>query len=198
MNDTTKPTGIRFIKDPALEPYYIQLDDYCYAVQEIIIAQESGKEYQNTLGFYTNFSNCLKAIAKDKVKKQQSEVWGVNEEKCIRNLISVVIESNKESQNYIVVDDSEQVPNEENSNSEEVTEQYKSEDSEEEKLKSCLKKKQNSQTKSVSFCDTDSCDLKNTPFDEMFKKFLTEEPQSLSIEAIETIKRIVFFNNPLL
>lgn len=70
MNDTTKPTGIRFIKDPALEPYYIQLDDYCYAVQEIIIAQESGKEYQNTLGFYTSFSNCLKAIAKDKVKKQ--------------------------------------------------------------------------------------------------------------------------------
>lgn len=70
MNDTTKPTGIRFIKDPALEPYYIQLDDYCYAVQEIIIAQESGKEYQNTLGFYTSFGSCLKAIAKDKVKKQ--------------------------------------------------------------------------------------------------------------------------------
>lgn len=73
MSDNQKPTGIRYIKDPALEPYFIQLDDYCYAVQEIIVAQESGKEYQNTLGFYSDFGSCLKAIAKSKVKKSSYE-----------------------------------------------------------------------------------------------------------------------------
>lgn len=55
----------RYIKDPLLEPYYIQLDDYCYAVQKGIIAEESGKEYQQTLGYYTSLSNALKAIARD-------------------------------------------------------------------------------------------------------------------------------------
>jgi hypothetical protein len=69
MSDDQKPTGIRYIKDPILEPYFIQLDDYCYAVQQVIIAQESGKEYQNTLGFYSDFGSCLKAIAKNEVKK---------------------------------------------------------------------------------------------------------------------------------
>jgi len=73
MSDNQKPTGIRYIKDPALEPYFIQLDDYCYAVQEIIVAQESGKEYQNTLGFYSDFGSCLKAIAKNEVKKGSYE-----------------------------------------------------------------------------------------------------------------------------
>ena len=73
MSDNQKPTGIRFIKDPVLEPYFIQLDDYCYAVQEIIVAQESGKEYQNTLGFYSDFGSCLKAIAKSEVKKGSYE-----------------------------------------------------------------------------------------------------------------------------
>jgi hypothetical protein len=73
MSDNQKPTGIRYIKDPALEPYFIQLDDYCYAVQEIIVAQESGKEYQNTLGFYSDFGSCLKAIAKSEVKKGSYE-----------------------------------------------------------------------------------------------------------------------------
>jgi len=73
MSDDQKPTGIRYIKDPALEPYFIQLDDYCYAVQQVITAQESGKEYQNTLGFYSDFSSCLKAIAKNEVKKGSYE-----------------------------------------------------------------------------------------------------------------------------
>jgi len=73
MSDDQKPTGIRYIKDPILEPYFIQLDDYCYAVQQVIIAQESGKEYQNTLGFYSDFGSCLKAIAKNEVKKGSYE-----------------------------------------------------------------------------------------------------------------------------
>lgn len=55
----------RYIKDPLIEPYYIQLDDYCYAVHKGIIAEESGKEYQQTLGYYTSLSNALEAIARD-------------------------------------------------------------------------------------------------------------------------------------
>ncbi len=53
----------RYIKDPLIEPYYIQLDDYCYAVQKGITAEESGKEYQQTLGYYTSLGNALDAIA---------------------------------------------------------------------------------------------------------------------------------------
>lgn len=55
----------RYIKDPLIEPYYIQLDDYCYVVQKGITAGESGKEYQQTLGYYTSLSNALEAIARD-------------------------------------------------------------------------------------------------------------------------------------
>lgn len=60
-------SSIRVIKDPDLEPYFIQLDDYCYAAHKTIIAQESGKEYSQALGFYKNLDTCLKAIAKDQV-----------------------------------------------------------------------------------------------------------------------------------
>jgi hypothetical protein len=44
-------SNLRFIKDPAMVPYYIQLDDYCYIAQKSTYS-ESGKEYQMTLGHY--------------------------------------------------------------------------------------------------------------------------------------------------
>ena len=40
-----KKTYTRYLKDPILEPYYIQLDDYGYVLHKGIIAEESGKEY---------------------------------------------------------------------------------------------------------------------------------------------------------
>jgi len=55
----------RYIKDTLIEPYYIQLDDYCYAVQKGITAEESGKEYQQTLGYYKTLGAALEAMAKD-------------------------------------------------------------------------------------------------------------------------------------
>lgn len=60
----------RYIKDPLLEPYYIQLDDYCYAVQKGIKVEESGREYQQTLGYYVTLERALSAIAKDEAKNQ--------------------------------------------------------------------------------------------------------------------------------
>ncbi|MDB4344454.1 hypothetical protein OAA18_00050 [bacterium] len=60
-------SNLRFIKDPALTPYYIQLDDHCYIAQKSTYS-ESGKEYQNTIGHFSNLGNCLEAIARDDVK----------------------------------------------------------------------------------------------------------------------------------
>ena len=41
------------------------MDDYCYAVQKGITAEESGKEYQQTLGYYGTLGSALTAIARD-------------------------------------------------------------------------------------------------------------------------------------
>ena len=62
----SKPSksNLRFIKDPAIEPYYIQLDDYCYIAQKSTYS-EAGHEYQNTIGHYTTLGVCLEAIAHD-------------------------------------------------------------------------------------------------------------------------------------
>ena len=60
-------SNLRFIKDPALVPYYIQLDDHCYIAQKSTFS-ESGKEYQNTIGHFNGLGNCLEAIARDSAK----------------------------------------------------------------------------------------------------------------------------------
>jgi hypothetical protein len=62
-------SNLRFIKDPAMEPYYIQLDDYCYIAQKSTYS-EAGHEYQNTLGHYSSLSGCIEAIARDDVKSR--------------------------------------------------------------------------------------------------------------------------------
>ena len=60
-------SNLRFIKDPALDPYYIQLDDHCYIAQKSTFS-EAGKEYQNTIGHYGQLGMCLEAIARDDAK----------------------------------------------------------------------------------------------------------------------------------
>jgi len=62
-------SNLRFIKDPVLTPYYIQLDDYCYIAQKSTFS-EAGKEYQNTLGHYGKLSGCIEAIARDDAKSR--------------------------------------------------------------------------------------------------------------------------------
>jgi len=64
-----KKSNLRFIKDPILFPYYIQLDDHCYIAQKSTFS-EAGKEYQNTLGHYQKLGTCLEAIARDSSKSQ--------------------------------------------------------------------------------------------------------------------------------
>ena len=60
---------MNYIKDPILDPYYIQLDEHCYAAQKEIIAEGSGKSYQQTIGYYNSLQSCLRAIIRDSVKQ---------------------------------------------------------------------------------------------------------------------------------
>ena len=60
---------LRFIKDPVLTPYYIQLDDHCYIAQKSTYS-EAGHEYQNTIGHYSALGPCLEAIARDGAKSE--------------------------------------------------------------------------------------------------------------------------------
>ena len=60
-------SNLRFIKDPQLDPYYIQLDEYCYIAQKSTFS-EAGHEYQNTLGHYSTLGGCLECIARDDAK----------------------------------------------------------------------------------------------------------------------------------
>ena len=62
-------SNLRFIKDPELNPYYIQLDDYCYIAQKSTYS-EVGNEYQSTIGHYTTLGACLEAMARDGAKSQ--------------------------------------------------------------------------------------------------------------------------------
>ena len=68
MSNASK-SNLRFITDPALEPYYIQLDDHCFIAQKRTFSGK-GNEYQNTIGHYNSLSNCLDAISRDNAKSK--------------------------------------------------------------------------------------------------------------------------------
>ena len=59
----------KYIKDPVLEPYFIQLEESCYTVHKNVIA-ESKKEYSQTIGHYKSFSIALNKIAEDTAKSK--------------------------------------------------------------------------------------------------------------------------------
>lgn len=62
-----KKTYTRYLKDPVLDPYYIQLDDYGYILHKSITAGDSGKEYSQVIGYYNNLAAALRATAKNEV-----------------------------------------------------------------------------------------------------------------------------------
>jgi ppGpp synthetase/RelA/SpoT-type nucleotidyltranferase len=70
-----KKTYTRYLKDPVLDPYFIQLDDYGYVLHKSITAGESGKEYSQVIGYYNNLANVLKALAKnDSMSKNHDSI----------------------------------------------------------------------------------------------------------------------------
>jgi hypothetical protein len=62
-----KKTYTRYLKDPILDPYFIQLDDHGYVLHKSITAEDSGKEYSQVIGYYSNLAYALKALAKNEV-----------------------------------------------------------------------------------------------------------------------------------
>jgi hypothetical protein len=61
------------IKDPALEPFFLSKDQYCYTVFENIVPTNTstrgrksadGKEYQRAYGHYSKLSSAVNAVIK--------------------------------------------------------------------------------------------------------------------------------------
>jgi len=76
----------KYIKDPVLEPYFIQLEENCYTVHKNITA-ESKKEYSQKIGHYKSLYVALSKIAEDTAKrKSYDSIKGfMNEYKTIIN-----------------------------------------------------------------------------------------------------------------
>ena len=68
---STEKEYTRFITDPAMEPYFISMDDNCMTVNVKVIPDvrytDSGKEYTKIIGHYSNLGTALRSIAKEKV-----------------------------------------------------------------------------------------------------------------------------------
>lgn len=64
----------RFITDPAMEPYFISMDDNCMTVNIKVIPDarysDSGKEYTKIVGHHSTLGSALKSIVKDKVNSK--------------------------------------------------------------------------------------------------------------------------------
>ena len=60
---------MKFIKDPALGDYFIQVDDLNYSAFQKIIP-DSGIPYDSCIGHFSNLSKALERIAEHKVRQQ--------------------------------------------------------------------------------------------------------------------------------
>jgi hypothetical protein len=59
----------KYLKDPILEPYFIQLEEGCYTVHKNVISDNS-REYSQKIGHYINFYTALSKVAEDITKSQ--------------------------------------------------------------------------------------------------------------------------------
>jgi hypothetical protein len=58
-----------FIKDPVLEPYFIQIDDLNYSAYHTIMP-DSGIPYDSCVGHFSTLGKALERIAEHKVRQQ--------------------------------------------------------------------------------------------------------------------------------
>ena len=70
MEKKQKNSSIYTITDQSLEPYYIQFDQYCYTAIKKVVAGTSGRERDQTIGYYSELERCLDVIAEDSIKNQ--------------------------------------------------------------------------------------------------------------------------------
>ena len=83
---------MRFIKDPALGDYFIQVDDLNYSAFLKIIP-DSGIPYDSCVGHYSNLSKALERIAEHKVRQQSYDTIKeyIRELKNIKNELKNLI-----------------------------------------------------------------------------------------------------------
>ena len=60
---------MKFIKDPALGDYFIQVDDLNYSVF-LKITPDSGIPYDSSIGHFSNLAKALEKIAEHRVRQQ--------------------------------------------------------------------------------------------------------------------------------
>jgi hypothetical protein len=60
---------MKFIKDPALGDYFIQVDDLNYSAF-LKITPDSGIPYDSCIGHFSNFGKALEKIAEHRVKQK--------------------------------------------------------------------------------------------------------------------------------
>jgi hypothetical protein len=67
----------RFITDPAMEPYFISVDDNCMTVNIKVTPDarytENGKDYVKIIGHYSSLSSSLKCIVREKTNGKSYE-----------------------------------------------------------------------------------------------------------------------------
>ena len=60
---------MEFIKDPVLEPYFIQIDDLNYSAYHTIMP-DSGIPYDSCIGHFGTLGRALERIAEHQVRQQ--------------------------------------------------------------------------------------------------------------------------------
>jgi hypothetical protein len=88
----TEISSTRTISDPSMEPYFISMDDYCYTLKQKITPTytDSGKEYVQDVGHYSNIDSVIKKVMKLKIntKSYNSLKEYLQEYKQIQQLIT--------------------------------------------------------------------------------------------------------------
>jgi hypothetical protein len=65
-----KNINIFTLRDPLLEPYYLQYDSNGFTVFKTVAAGDTGREREQTVGYYGSLDSSLTGIAKDAVQSQ--------------------------------------------------------------------------------------------------------------------------------
>ena len=83
---------MNFIKDPVLEPYFIQVDDLNYSAYKTIIP-DSGKPYDSCIGHFKNLATALDRIAENQVRQKSYDTLKeyISELKSIKNELKNIV-----------------------------------------------------------------------------------------------------------
>jgi len=83
---------MKFIKDPVLEPYFVQVDDLNYSVYHQIIP-DSGIPYDSCIGHFKNLATALERIAEHQVRQKSYDSLKeyIEELKSIKNELKTIV-----------------------------------------------------------------------------------------------------------